>query len=325
VLRPGRVPALSIKSVWVIGAGAIGSLCAGHLGRICDVSVLVRRAEHADALNTSGLTVSGKSNFTTSLASATDPSGMADPDLIVIATKAMHVEAASQAIKGFHPESVVMTIQNGLGAEEVVAAHGDWPIISSVTFMSGTKESDTEVHYELDTATWMGPYQPSGADYETALEVGNLFVASGLNAEVLEDLRPAQWSKLIFNAAVNSVAALTDLPHVGLFARQERDSDLGHLMFDLIEEGKKVAAADGVELFEDPWEMNSRAVRQGSTHDDEYAHVPSMLADVRAGRPTEIDFILGSVVRAAKRNGTTAPLSEALYRLVKARDRSYDS
>lgn len=316
---------MSVSSAWIIGAGAIGSLCAGHLGQVCEISVLARRQEHADSLNSLGLTVSGKSTFTARVSAATDPAELSTPDLIVIATKAKQVEDASRAIAGLHPEALVMTIQNGLGAEEVVAAHGQWPIISSVTFMSGTKVSDTEVHYELDTATWMGPYQRSGTSFESVQQVGELFVDSGLKAEVLEDVRPAQWSKLLFNASVNSVAALTDLPHVALFARRDRDTDLGHLMFDLIEEGKRVAAADGVELFEDPWEMNSRAVQQGSTHDDDYAHVPSMLADVRAGRPTEVDFILGSVVRSAKRTGTPAPLSEALYRLVKARDRSYNS
>lgn len=322
---PGRVSALSLSSVWIVGCGTIGSLCVGHLGQVCDVSVLVRRPEHADALNRDGMTVSGKSTLTTRVSSATDPAELSAPDLIVISTKAMQVAAAAKSIAGLHPHAMVMTIQNGLGTEEVVAEHGLWPVISGVTFMSGTKVSDVEVHYELDTATWIGPYQPSGTTFESVQQVGDLFVESGLKAEVLEDLRPAQWSKLLFNASVNSVAALTDLPHVALFARRDRETDLGHLMFDLIAEGKRVAAADGVELFEDPWEMNRLAVQQGSTHDDEYAHVPSMLADVRAGRPTEIDFILGSVVRSAQRTGTPAPLSQALYRLVKARDRSYDS
>lgn len=315
---------MSLGSVCVIGAGSIGSLCAGHLGQVADVSVLVRRPEHAVELNEHGLSVSGKSEFTTSVAATTDVASIASPDLIIIATKAMQVEAASAAISGRFGDALVLTIQNGLGAEEVVASHGRWQIISSVTFMSGTKESDSRVHYELDTATWMGPYHPSGTPFEAVQAVGELFVAGGLKAEVLADVRPAQWSKLIFNASVNPVAALTDLAHVQLFASREKDTDLGHVMFALIEEGKRVAAAAGVELFEDPWEMNCRAVEQGSTHDDAYAHVPSMLADVRAGRPTEIDFILGSVVREAKRFGVAAPLSEALYRLVKARDGSYD-
>ncbi len=315
---------MSFDSVCVVGAGSIGSLCAGHLGQVAQTSILVRRPEHAADLNAHGLRVSGKSDLTSEVVAATDPAALPAPDLIIIATKAMQVEEAAKSISGRFPQAVVMTIQNGLGTEEVVAGYGSWPIVSSVTFMSGTKESDTHVHYELDTATWMGPFHPSGTTFETVQEIGELFAAGGLNVEVLPDLRPAQWSKLIFNASVNPVSAVTDLAHVGLFARRERDSDLGHLMFDLIEEGKRVAAAAGVELFEDPWEMNSRAVRQGSTHDDEYAHVPSMLADVRAGRRTEIDFILGSLVREAHRLDVPVPLSEAMYRLVKARDRSYD-
>jgi len=315
---------VSFDRACVIGAGSIGSLCAGHLGQVAEVSVLVRRPEHAAELNANGLRVSGKSDFTSRVTAATDPDELPVPELIIIATKAMQVEEAAAAISGRYPDAIVMTIQNGLGTEDVVAAHGSWPIVSSVTFMSGTKESDSHVHYELDTATWMGPFHASGTSFETVKEIGALFESVGLKVEVLPDLRPAQWSKLIFNASVNPVSALTDLPHVQLFARRDRDSDLGHLMFDLIEEGKRVAAAAGVELFEDPWEMNSRAVQQGSTHDDEYAHVPSMLADVRAGRRTEIDFILGSLVREAHRLGVAAPLSEGLYRLVKARDRSYD-
>ena len=314
---------MSFDRICVIGAGSIGSLCAGHLGRIAEVSVLVRRAEHAADLNANGLTVSGKSEFTSPVAAVTDPADVPDPDLIIIATKAMQVEAAARAIAGRFPEALVMTIQNGLGTEDVVAARGSWPIISSVTFMSGTKESDSHVHYELDTATWMGPFHPSGASFDTVQEVGELFVKSGLKAEVLPDLRPAQWSKLIFNAAVNPVSALTDLPHVQLFARREQGSDLGNLMFDLIEEGKAVAAAAGIDLFEDPWDMNCRAGQQGSTHHDKYAHVPSMLADVRAGRLTEIDFITGSLVREAARFGVAAPLSEAVYRLVKGRQTVY--
>ena len=313
-----------IGSVTVVGGGTIGSLCAAHLGTLVPAFLLVRRSEHADMLNQEGLRVSGKSDLRTRVVAATDPSLLDPTDLVIIATKARQVPEVAATLKGLYPEAVMMTIQNGVGAEEVVHRHGPWKVIASVTFMSGIRESDVHVHYELDTATWIGPYPPSGASLETAQEVGDLFAASGLKAEVLDDVRPAQWSKLIFNAAVNSVAALTDLPHVKLFARRDRDTDLGHLMYALIAEGKEVAAKAGIELFEDPWEMNQEAVQRGATHDEEYAHVPSMLADVRAGQPTEIDFILGAVVREADRQGVDVPLSRALYRLVKARDRTHD-
>lgn len=315
---------MRINSTCVIGAGTIGSLCAAHLGRNTEVSVLTRRRDHADALNRDGLRISGKSDVHTELFATTDPARLPEPDLVIVATKATQITPAAEALHGRFPEATVLTIQNGIGTEEVIHRAGPWPVVSSVTFMSGIRESDSHVHYELDTATWMGPYPPSGAAYDHARAIGDLFVAAGLKAEVMADVRPAQWSKLIFNASVNSVAALTDLPHVSLYARRDRHTDLGHLMRDLIEEGKAVAAAAGVELFEDPWDMNVQAVSTGSTHDEDYAHVPSMLTDVRAGSRTEIDFILGSVVREADRLEVPVPLSRALYRLVKARDRSYD-
>ena len=130
-----------------------------------------------------------------------------------------------------------MTIQNGLGAEEIVAAHGEWPLLSAVTFMSGTRHADNHVEYVLDTATWLGPYEETPeAD---ARRVAELIASAGLKAEAFHDLRPAQWSKLIFNATVNGVAALTGLPHDFHFAADERPSDLGHLVHDLVDEGKR--------------------------------------------------------------------------------------
>jgi 2-dehydropantoate 2-reductase len=124
---------------------------------------------------------------------------------------------------------------------------------------------------------------------------------------------------------VNAVSALTDLPHVGLFAARDSAGDLGHLVYDLMAEGKAVAAAAGVALHEDPWEMNVHAVRKGETlaAEGHYAHVPSMLDDVRARRRTEIDFITGALVRQADRLGVPAPLLTAMYRLVKARESVY--
>ena len=79
-----------------------------------------------------------------------------------------------------------------------------------------------------------------------------MLVDAGLKAEALPDLRPAQWSKLIFNATVNSVAALTGLPHDWHFAAEDGDGALGRLVHDLVDEGKRIAAAASVELRDDP-------------------------------------------------------------------------
>jgi 2-dehydropantoate 2-reductase len=299
----------------VVGAGSIGSLFAAHLATVADVLVLTRREEHARALNEQGLRVSGRHDFTARVTAASDPRDLPDFDLGIVATKATGVAAAAEALGGRFPGATIMTVQNGLGAEEIVRAHGEWPLVSGVTFMSGTKHSDTHVEYILDTPTWLGPYDAT--PFERVQKIAALLVDAGLKAEALPDLLPAQWSKLIFNATVNGVAALTGLPHDGHFAAEGEPGDLGHLVHGLVDEGKRVAAAAGVELHDDPWEMNVLATKRGS------AHSPSMLEDVEARRPTEVELINGALVREAARVGVEAPLHTAIYQLVKAREASY--
>ncbi len=306
-----------IRRVCVVGAGSIGSLYAGHLAQVVDVSVLTRRPEHAAALNRDGLRVTGRSDVHARVHATADPDELEPFDLGIVATKAAGLGEASESLAGRFEGATVMTTLNGLGAEEVVRRQGDWPLVSAVTFMSGTKHSDTEVEYVLDTETWLGPYEDTS--YAVVEEIAGLLRASGLEARAFEDLRPAQWSKLIFNATVNSVAALTGLPHDAHFAAEERPADLGHLVHDLVDEGKEVARAAGIELYEDPWEMNVHATRRGS------AHYPSMLEDVEAKRETEIELITGSLVREAERHGVQVPLHTALYRLVKAKEESWQT
>jgi 2-dehydropantoate 2-reductase len=302
-------------TICVVGAGSIGSLLAAHLATVTEVRVLTRRAEHARALNEQGLRVSGRHDFTARVTAASDARDLPDFDLGIVATKAHGVEEAADALSGRFGAATIMTVQNGLGAEEIIRARGDWPLVSAVTFMSGTKHSDTHVEYILDTPTWLGPY--GGTPFGRVQEIGQLIVDAGLKAEALPDLRPAQWSKLIFNATVNGVAALTGLRHDPHFAAEDGVGDLGHLVHDLVDEGKRIAAAADVELRDDPWEMNVLATGRGS------AHYPSMLEDVDARRPTEVELINGALVREAQRCGVDAPLHTALYRLVKAREASY--
>lgn len=313
----------AIRSVCVVGAGAIGSLFAGHLASVVETKVLVRRDEHAAALNRNGLTVTGKSDLHTRVTAATDPALLDPVDLIIIATKASAVAPAAERLSGHFAGATVMTVQNGLGCEDVVAQRGAWPIISSITFMSGIRRSDVEVEYELDTETWMGLWPNGSADFAVTRAAADLIVSSGLRAKAFEDVRPAQWSKLIFNSVVNSIGAVTNLPHVLDFASTDRPSDLGTLVLAMMDEGKAVAAAQGIELYEDPWEMNVRAVSHGQTGHEDYAHVFSMLSDVRARQPTEVDWLTGAVVREGRRLGIPVPIHETLFALVKGIEHSW--
>jgi len=314
---------MKLERVCIVGAGAIGSLLVGHLGTVVETTVLTRREEHAESLNKHGLRVSGKSKLQTRVMASTNPEDLGEIDLVIIATKALAVEASAKLISGHFPGAHVLMIQNGLGCEEMLHNYGDWPIISGVTFMSGTRHSDTHVEYELDTATWLGPWAETHARYEDVQQVEALLNKSGLIAEAYEDLLPHQWSKLIFNSSVNSIAAVTDLPHVKAYAKQDKLEDLGHLVFAMMNEAKQIAEARGVILAGDPWQMNVNAVNKGSTSGEDYAHIPSMLDDVRNRRLTEVDWITGAIVREAKKAGVPAPYHETMYRLVKAFESSW--
>jgi 2-dehydropantoate 2-reductase len=304
-----------IERVCIAGAGTIGSLFAGHLAQRVEVCVLTRRREHADALNERGLRVTGRSDVVARVWATADPATLPSFDLGLVCCKGTDLDAVAASLEGRAPDATLMTVQNGLGAEEVVRRHGDWSLISAITFMSGTRRSDTEVEYILDTPTWLGPYGET--PFAQVEEVAALIESSGLKAEAFPDLRPSQWSKLVFNATVNGVAALTGLPHDAHFAAEAEPTDLGRMVHALMEEGKAVARATGTGLAEDPWEMNVHATRRGS------AHRPSMLEDVKSERPTEVESINGALVGEAERVGVEVPLQRALYALVRAREASY--
>lgn len=304
-----------MKKVCIIGCGAIGSLYAAHLARVAEVWALVRREEHARALNRNGLRVTGTHDFAVTLKATINPNEVPDCDLGIVATKATQVKDSFRMVGRRFDQGAVLSAQNGLGSEEIIATLTRGYVIRGTTFMSGTRHSDTHVQYELDTPTWMGPFEPTGTPLQIVKDAADLIVASGLKAEALRDAKPAQWSKLIFNSSVNSVSALTGLPHSPHFADQGRFSNLGHLLHALIDEGKVVAEAAGVHLHEDPWEMNKLGAMTN--------HPPSMLQDIRHQSTTEIDFLSGAIAQEAERVGVAAPLHTAVYRLIKGKEASW--
>lgn len=304
-----------IKRVCIVGCGSIGSLYAAHLAKVSEVWAYVRRPEHARALREHGIRVSGTHNFHAELRASDNPADMPEFDLGIVACKATQTAEAVKPVAYLFRHGAILCSQNGLGSEEIIANLAKAFVIRAATFMSGTRHSDTHVQYELDTATWMGPFEPSGTPFSLVKEAADLICASGLKAVALEDARPAQWSKLIFNSSVNSVAALTELVHSYHFAEEKNFDDLGHLLHALIDEGKQVAAGLGIALYEDPWEMN----KIGAQTD----HPPSMLYDIRHHLKTEIDFLGGAIAREAQRAGLSAPLHTALYRLIRAKEASW--
>ena len=304
-----------MKRICIIGCGSIGSLYAAHLARVAEVWAVVRRPEHARALNERGLHVTGGHEFHSHFRASHNPAELPKFDLGIVSCKCTQTAEALAPVAHLFDNGAILSAQNGLGAEEIIADLAKTYVIRGTTFMSGTRHDDTHVQYELDTATWMGPFEPTNTPFSLVKAAADLLVASGLKAVALEDARPAQWSKVIFNSSVNAVSALTELPHTLQYAQENQFTDLGHLLHDLIEEGKRVAAGLGIRLYEDPWEMNKLGAQTN--------HPPSMLYDIRNKLRTEVDFLGGAIAREALRAGISAPLHTALYRLIKGKEASW--
>jgi 2-dehydropantoate 2-reductase len=177
-----------------------------------------------------------------------------------------------------------------------------------VTMVSGRVAAPGVIHPDAGGETWIGPFEPRPARAEeiTAL-------AEALGAVALADARGAQWTKLLFNAATNPLAALTGLTHGAVCDRP----DLRGLASALVAEGRSVADALAITLDADPDEVISRAAREN------HGHRPSMLQDVLARRPTEIAALNGGIVAAGAAAGVAAPLHAAIAALVGGLEAGY--
>jgi 2-dehydropantoate 2-reductase len=300
----------------VVGCGAVGSLFAANLARLEDVEVwaydLAR--EHVEAINASGLRLTGAEEVVGRVRATADASELPPCEFGIVATKAMHTEAAIAATAHAFAEGAVASVQNGVGNEEAIARHVR-RVIRGTTFPAGRVVAPGVVHWDVKGETTLGPFEPSPAPLAEIERLAEACTRAGMPTRAVPDARPAQWRKVIFNAATNPVGALTGLTHGRVCERQ----DLRALVSGLVAEGKAVAAAQGIVLDADPEELIDHAARP----DVAYDHKASMLQDVEARRATEIDYLNGGIARFGRELGVPTPLNDLITALVKALEASW--
>jgi 2-dehydropantoate 2-reductase len=302
--------------VGIVGCGAVGSLFAANLAQLDDVEVwaydLAR--EHVDAINASGLRLSGAGEVVGRLRATADAAELPACDFGIVATKAMHTARAAAATAHAFADGSVASVQNGVGNEEAIAEHVN-RVIRGTTFPAGRVLEPGHVQWDVKGETTLGPFEPSPAASDEIERLADACTRAGLPTEAVADARGPQWRKVIFNAATNPVGALTGLTH----GRVCEDARLRALVSGLVDEGKAVAAAQGIALDADPEELIDHAARP----DVAYDHKASMLQDVEARRATEIDYLNGGIVRFGREHGVPTPLNEAILALVKGVERSW--
>ena len=304
--------------VAVIGCGAVGSLFAANLARLEDVEVWAYDVsrEHVDAINARGLRLTGAGEALGFPTATTDASALPACDFGIVATKSMHTDGAVAAAAQAFADGAVATVQNGVGNEEVVARHVE-RVIRGTTFPAGKIVEPGIVQWDVKGDTTLGPFEPQPAALEDVERLADACTRGGMPTEAVADARPAQWRKVIFNAATNPVGALTGLTHGRVCERP----DLRALVSALVDEGKAVAAAQGITLDADPEELIDHAAQRGVAYD----HKASMLQDVEARRRTEIDFLNGGIGRFGRDLGVPTPLNDAITRLIKGLEASWQS
>jgi 2-dehydropantoate 2-reductase len=292
----------------------VGSLFAAHLAQLDDVEVWAYdlAPAHVAAINEHGLRLSGAADLVGRLRATADADELPPCDYGLVATKSMQTASAIAATARAFERGAVCSVQNGAGNEELIAEHVE-QVIRGTTFPAGHVVGPGHVAMDTRGDTHIGPFEPRPAPMERVQALADACTRAGMPTHALEDARGAQWRKLIFNAASNALGALTGFTH-------GRISEFGptrELAEAVMAEGKAVADAQEIVLDSDPVELFHFAARKEVAYD----HKPSMLQDVEAGQPTEVDFLNGAIVTFGERHGVDAPLNRALTALVKGIER----
>jgi 2-dehydropantoate 2-reductase len=303
--------------VCVVGCGAVGSLFAAALAQVDGVEVWAYdlAQAHVDAINAHGLRLTGAGEVHARGIQATSDAGLLPPcELGLVATKAMHTEAAIEATAHAFRDGCVASVQNGVGNEETIARHVE-RVIRGTTFPAGKILEPGVVQWDVKGDTTFGPFEPSPAPAEAVARLADACTRGGMPSAAVPDARGAQWRKVIFNASTNPVGALTGLTH----GRVCELPPLRAFVSALVDEGKAVAAAQGIVLDADPEALIDHAAKPEVA----YGHKASMLQDVEARRQTEVDYLNGGIVRFGREHGVPTPLNEAVVALIKGMEHAW--
>ncbi|MFH2008034.1 MAG: 2-dehydropantoate 2-reductase [bacterium] len=300
----------------IVGAGALGGLVGAHLAESGeDVTLVEINQARVKLLNETGLFISAGSKGERCIRIKVVPSveGMEPADLVFVSVKSYQTEAAVRGVESIiGPDTRVLSMQNGIGnAEKMAEILGPERVLTGITYHSIQHTGPNRLRYRggikpIQISAFTGKITPE------VEAVGEVFRVAGLNTNVVENVDHAIWQKLLHNAVVNPVSALT-----GLTCRELLDDDeCQQFMRALCTEIVAVMRARGVPIVdeEDPYRPvvgSQKALGKNR---------PSMWQDLSRGLPTEIDALNGAIVREAERLGLEAPLNYGIERFMKSRE-----
>lgn len=297
--------------ITIVGCGAMGSIYAGLLASAGhDVTGIDTNSAHVDAINKNGLRVSGASGDRTVHINALTEPGDEPADLLIVAVKGAQIAAAAANIGGLiDRKTLILTIQNGLGSADTLAAvtGGERLIVGVAQGFGASLPAPGHAHHNDMKAIRMGAY--SNLDFAEVERVSNAYATAGFDAAAVHDIAAMQWEKLICNVAYSAIAGLTGMT-VGEIMD---DPVVGPISQAAATEAWETAKAAGINIdVVDPVQhVRDFAARMRDAK-------PSVLLDVEAGRKSEVEIINGAIPRVATTLGLQAPVNDMLTRLLAA-------
>ena len=290
----------------IIGIGAMGCLFGARLAPLADVVMVGTWPEGLAALRERGITLADAQGERTISVKVAGEAALPPCDLALILVKSYQTaRAAQQAAELLAPQGLALTLQNGLGNEEVLAASlGAARVALGVTAQGAMLLGPGRVYHAGAGPTHLGV---TPATCERLEDIGALFRQAGFETYLTENIAGLVWGKLVVNSAINPLTALLRVPNGALLENESARA----LMDAVAWETAAVAQAQGIRLpFDDPAERVREVAARTACNRS------SMLQDVLRGTPTEIDAINGAVVRTGQRLGVPTPINATLWRLV---------
>jgi 2-dehydropantoate 2-reductase len=297
--------------ITIVGPGAMGCLFAGLLAEAGhEVWLLDKDPERASRLSRDGIRVEGIGGSRTIPARATaDPRDIGSPDLVFVWVKAYDTREAIRAAGSLlGPPARVLSLQNGWGNLEALSGAVDPSrLVGGVTSMGATRLGPGSVRHAGTGDTVIG--RLDGTQDSELRSLSELLSGAGIPTRISPSVERAIWSKLIVNAAINPLTALTRLKNGELLEREETRA----LLDAVTAESTEIVLAGGISPLYPDMKARVREVCEATA-----ANVSSMLQDVLHGGRTEVDAINGALVEKARALGMPAPVNEMLTGLVRA-------
>ena len=293
--------------ILIMGTGGVGGYYGGLLAQHGNDVKFVARGDHLYAMQHEGLKVKSiHGDFTVSPASATeDPEKVGTVDLILFSVKTYNTDEAAEAIRpAVGPQTVVMSLQNGVdAAERIGTVIGVEHVIGGATWLSSTVEAPGVIK-QISQFRRIVLGELDGGRSARIQSIYEVLEKAGISAEISENIQKVLWTKFVFIAAVSGIGSLTRLS-MGDFRSVLETREL---LSSIMQEVKSVAHAQGIVLEPDVVQKSLEFMDNAAPHIK-----PSMQLDVESGHRTELESMIGVIGRKGRKLGVPTPATDFVY------------